>query len=44
MRMQCMAPGWTAQAIASGPKDETSMTSTRSLAVQLEALHICGKG
>src|SRR5882762_1188250 len=41
--MQCMAPGWAARAIASGPKAGASMTSSRNLAIQREALHICVK-
>jgi len=41
-RMQCMAPGCVAQAIASGPKDETSMTNARNLAVQGAAPLIWG--
>ncbi len=44
LRMQCMASCWAAQAMVSGPKDEASMTNTRNLAVQLEALHICETG
>jgi hypothetical protein len=41
-RMHCMACGWAAQAIADGAKAGASMTSSRSLAVQREAPHICG--